>query len=368
MSMTQQSLKNSQLTMNRNFARNPIRAITAALLVGCASFSHAALEVRLAAATGKASASATAVQFTLINDSDAPVAVLKAQTPFYGVQGDLFSVDLKGAAAPYKGMLVKRGQPAADDYFTLAAHEVKSATLDLSASYAFNVDGVYSARFKQELSGAIDLRSRRDLPKQKSTADAVFLDVKDALPEAVLQPENASKALSLFFTNCSASQQSTINTAFTSARVYADTAKNYFAANTKTARYSTWFGPTSNAQRYDRVKTHYNNIFSALNTKQFIFECGSPNCPSSTTYAFVYANTPYRVHVCNKFWSTTNTGTDSRAGTIVHESSHFTVVAATNDTAYGQANAKALAISNPDQAAGNADNHEYFAENTPKQN
>jgi peptidyl-Lys metalloendopeptidase len=366
--MTQQSQNNSQLASNNALRRGSIRPVlAAALFVSFASFSHAGLEVHLAAASGKASA-ATAVEFTLVNDSDKAVAVLKAQTPFFGVQGDLFSVELKGAAAPYRGMLVKRGQPAADDYFTLAAHEVKSTTLDLSASYAFNVDGVYSARFKQELSGAIDLGSRRDLPKQKSSSDAVFLDVKGAVAEAVLQPETASKALSLFFTNCSASQQSSINTAFTSARVYADTAKNYFAANTKTARYSTWFGPTTNPQRYDRVKTHFNNIFSALNTKQFIFECASPSCPSSSTYAFVYANMPYRVHVCNKFWNTTNTGTDSRAGTIVHESSHFTVVAATSDFAYGKTNSMALAISNPDQAAGNADSHEYFAENTPAQN
>jgi hypothetical protein len=35
------------------------------------------------------------------------------------------------------------------------------------------------------------------------------------------------------------------------------------------------------------------------------------------------------------------------------------------DAVYGQSGAKALAISNPEQAVMNADNHEYFAENTP---
>ena len=45
--------------------------------------------------------------------------------------------------------------------------------------------------------------------------------------------------------------------------------------------------------------------------------------------------------------------------------SHFTVVASTNDDVYGQAGAKNLAITNPAQAVDNADNHEYFAENTP---
>jgi peptidyl-Lys metalloendopeptidase len=45
--------------------------------------------------------------------------------------------------------------------------------------------------------------------------------------------------------------------------------------------------------------------------------------------------------------------------------SHFTVVASTNDYVYGQTGAKNLAISDPSKAINNADNHEYFAENTP---
>jgi peptidyl-Lys metalloendopeptidase len=59
------------------------------------------------------------------------------------------------------------------------------------------------------------------------------------------------------------------------------------------------------------------------------------------------------------------TGTDSKAGTLVHEMSHFNVVAGTDDHAYGQSAAKSLALSNPDLALNNADSHEYFAENTP---
>ncbi len=346
-----------------------IRQSIAAMVLGCFAVSaYAQLEVRLAPAREKQVPTAsTVVEFTLVNNSEHPVAVLKAQTPFFGVQGDLFSIEFKGQAAPYRGMLVKRGQPAADDYFTLAPHEVKSTTLDLSASYAFNVDGVYSARYAQALSGAIDLSTRGEVAKSKSRADVVFLDVSGTIPEVLVQPINA-KALALQFTNCSTSEKTALNTAFTSARIYADTAKNYFAANTKTTRYKTWFGLTTDAQRYDRVKTHYNNIFSALNTKQIVFECGSAQCPSSSTFAFVYSNSPYRIYACNAFWNAANTGTDSRAGTIVHETSHFTVVAATNDFAYGQTAAKALAINDPNKAAGNADSHEYFAENTPSQN
>ena len=82
-------------------------------------------------------------------------------------------------------------------------------------------------------------------------------------------------------------------------------------------------------------------------------------------YAYVYSNQPYDIWLCNAFWSAPMTGTDSKAGTLVHEMSHFNVVAGTNDWAYGQTAAKNLARTNPSRAIDNADSYEYFAENTP---
>jgi peptidyl-Lys metalloendopeptidase len=69
--------------------------------------------------------------------------------------------------------------------------------------------------------------------------------------------------------------------------------------------------------------------------------------------------------VCKAFWSAPMTGTDSKGGTLVHEMSHFNVVAGTDDWVYGQSGAASLAVSNPSQAIDNADSHEYFGENTP---
>jgi peptidyl-Lys metalloendopeptidase len=68
------------------------------------------------------------------------------------------------------------------------------------------------------------------------------------------------------------------------------------------------------------------------------------------------------------YWSAPATGTDSQAGTLIHEMSHFTVVAGTDDLADGQTAAEALATSDPDSAIRNADSHGYFAENSPFQN
>jgi peptidyl-Lys metalloendopeptidase len=93
------------------------------------------------------------------------------------------------------------------------------------------------------------------------------------------------------------------------------------------------------------------------------------NCGCNQNYyAYVYPTRPYEIFVCRAFWSAPLTGTDSKAGTLVHEMSHFNVTAGTDDHVYGQAGAKNLAITDPDAALDNADSHEYFAENNPFQN
>ncbi len=135
------------------------------------------------------------------------------------------------------------------------------------------------------------------------------------------------------------------------------------ASRANSARYKTWFGSYTSS-RWGTVSNNFNKINSALNNQPLQFDCG---CTDSY-YAYVYPNQPYKIYLCNAFWSAANTGTDSKAGTIVHETSHFTVVADTDDIAYGQSAAKSLALSNPAQAVKNADSHEYFAENTPAQN
>jgi len=113
------------------------------------------------------------------------------------------------------------------------------------------------------------------------------------------------------------------------------------------------------------VRSHFNNLKSAIANQAYTFDC---TCTDSGTYAYVYPNDPYVVYLCGAFWSAPNTGTDSRAGTLIHESSHFDVVAGTNDWTYGQSSCKSLAKSSPKKAIDNADSHEYFAENNPAQN
>ncbi len=64
-------------------------------------------------------------------------------------------------------------------------------------------------------------------------------------------------------------------------------------------------------------------------------------------FAYVYPDRPYNIYLCKVFWQVPLSGTDSQGGTLIHEMSHFTVVADTDDYVYGQTGARALADTIP---------------------
>ncbi len=122
-----------------------------------------------------------------------------------------------------------------------------------------------------------------------------------------------------------------------------------------------WFG-TYSSTNLSTARSHFSKIANAYNTAALTLDC---SCKDSGTYAYVYPTQPYKIYLCGAFWNAPMTGTDSKGGTLIHEMSHFNVVAGTDDWAYGQSAAASLARSNPTRALDNADNHEYIAENNP---
>ncbi|KAK7024720.1 peptidyl-Lys metalloendopeptidase [Favolaschia claudopus] len=165
------------------------------------------------------------------------------------------------------------------------------------------------------------------------------------------------------YQSCNSDQQSTIATAVTAAKSYASESQSYLKSHTSsTTRFVTWFGTYTSAHQ-STVLTDFTKMVNA-DFSTFTFDC---SCNAPGFYAYVYPDEFGIVYLCPVFWRTTTTGTDSRAGTIIHESSHFFRIASTQDYAYGQAGSKQLAINDSNRAIANADNHEYFAENTPVQ-
>lgn len=293
------------------------------------------------------------VTVTLTNVSGHAVRLLKWNTPVDGIDDDVFTVTRDGAEVAYIGRHYKRAAPQAGDFVTLTAGESLTRTVSLAGHYDLSQTGSYTLRYAEE--------THQGVSQFRSNSVTLRIEGRpNIIPEA--QGERIVSAFSLSTASCTSSQASSISTAFNSAKTYASGALSYLTNTTpgNTSRYKTWFG-TYTSSGWSTAKSHYTSINSAFNNQAVVVDC---SCTSSA-YAYVYPTQPYRIYVCNAFWSAPNTGTDSKAGTLIHEMSHFNVVAATDDWAYGQSACKSLATSNPSRALDNADSHEYFAENTP---
>lgn len=315
---------------------------------------------------------------TVKNTSGEPAKLLRWYAPVGEMEEALFTITRDGQEVEYQGAHYKRMTPTAKDYVTIKPGQSLTGRFELSGVYDLSQTGSYEVRYNvatTNLFGDLDknmssLKAGTYEAEQSLKSDSANLwvnglSVTESLVQRAASTNPAPAAFGISFTGrCSNTRQAELRTAVTAAQNMSNGALGYLNAGTAGPRYTTWFGAYTST-RYATAKSHFTNIYSALTTQSLVLDC---SCKKNGTYAYVYPTQPYKIYLCGAFWNAPLTGTDSRAGTLIHETSHFNVVAGTDDHAYGQTNAKALAISNPDNALDNADNHEYFAENTPFQN
>jgi peptidyl-Lys metalloendopeptidase len=304
------------------------------------------------------------VRVTVTNTSASPVRLLAWALPLGDIEAPLFDVTRDGNPARYLGVRVKRAAPGPGDYIVLAAGASASSSVELSALYEMNITGAYTVRYH---SGALDLYGAQQAQgvagELQSEPVSIWIDAR--LPRGTVTPAPLppqAQPAGLSFNKCSNAQQGQVSTAANAALAMATDGEAYMHKNALAARYGTWFG-AADEQRAQLVMAHFGAIREAFASKPVTVDCGC----NKSYFAYVYPSRPYTIYVCKAFWSAPVTGTDSRGGTLVHEMSHFTVVAGTDDWVYGQTGAAGLARSDPAKAADNADSHEYFGENTPEQ-
>lgn len=304
------------------------------------------------------------INVTMTNTSGKDQLVAKWHTPFAEeLEEGLFEITRDGEKVPYLGAHYKRGTPTSADYFVLKAGKSYHGKVELSGVYDMSITGDYVINYKTGSMNLFqDASEKGELKSDKASfsVDGVYPRGYKAAAGGTINPAATGP---LNFSKCTTSQQSTITQAMAAAQTMANGSYNYTQAGTAGQRYTKWFGAYT-ASRYSTVKAHFAAIKDAFDTKPVTVDCGC----KKTYYAYVYPTQPYTIYVCKAFWTAPLTGTDSKGGTLVHEMSHFNAVAGTDDHAYGQSAAAALATSNPDQAVDNADSHEYFSENTPALN
>jgi peptidyl-Lys metalloendopeptidase len=144
------------------------------------------------------------------------------------------------------------------------------------------------------------------------------------------------------------------------ASLYIADAEKYLTTVTGSSeRYTTWFGEFAQTN-HDTVLNHYATIRKS-DVKTYTYDCACTE--DGDIFAYVFPDEFGHIYLCSQYIAANVSGTDSKAGTIVHESTHFTRNAGTKDIAYGKTRCQSLAITNATAAIGNADSHEYFAEN-----
>ena len=325
------------------------------------------------------------VRVTFTNHGKKPAKVLKWYTAADGIEDDLFNISRDGQTLRYLGAHYKRPAPHAGNYINIKPGQSVTHSAELSGVYDFSRTGDYTVQFNVKSGQLFDPAAahRQNHANTKvaslSSNDLMFWVEGRATNWAKSgtsngkrggngggggkpPPEPPSGERISFSGRCSNAEQSTILSAIDEAIAISSDASSYMNGNLGT-RYESWFGAAT-TQRASTVDSNFNKINSAMANEDITVDC---KCKQNY-YAYVYPTQPYKIYVCKAFWSAPLTGTDSKAGTLVHEMSHFDVVAGTDDVVYGQTGARSLAISNPDDAIRNADSHEYFAENTPNEN
>jgi peptidyl-Lys metalloendopeptidase len=300
---------------------------------------------------------------TISNPHKHTVRVLKWFTAAEGVEEPLFSVTRDGEPVAYLGAHYKRPAATGKDYISLKAGQSISYTVNLAEYYDLSQSGQYEVAYAVAAFNLFDEKGNAFQFRDSLSSEPVSMKAEGRPAKGKPTPPPPPPPGGTAFNACTVDQQNILVQARDQAKSYSNESRDYLNKkknSSGTPRYLEWFGAYT-ASRYDTAKTNFTAIADAMTNAGVTFDC---SCKQKY-YAYVYSNQHYNIYLCQAFWSAPLSGTDSKAGTLIHEMSHFDVVAATNDVVYGQAGARTLADTDPEAAITNADSHEYFAENNP---
>lgn len=342
------------------------------------------LETRLESLDWYGRSEALNIRFSLTNTTDQSLWLLRWQLPSPDMDANLLKVTRDGNPVAYLGPLVKRATPDDTDYVEVKPGETYAVLLDPSAFYDMTQQGSYAISFAplslQVRTRAPEvLRPRGAEPMLAFRESAPDIVKVDTLPTEKAQVAGTPATRFWFeglgnpnelmakpggstdpaFSKCTTTQIATATTA--KGNALSISRKALAALNTANPyNFVWWFGPATSSS-VSNIKGHFTKVEDAFANKSVVIDCGC----KQNYYAYVYPTQPYKIYVCKAFWSAPALGRDSKAGTLVHEMTHFNVVVGTDDYVYGATGAHNLALTDPAKAMDNADNHEYFAEDQP---
>ncbi|KIJ32707.1 hypothetical protein M422DRAFT_783363 [Sphaerobolus stellatus SS14] len=318
---------------------------------------------------------------TLINRGSTPLVLLR--TPgsilFPNVTNNFDIVHEYGGSPRFLGAQMKYSLDilAANNgsFLTLPPNTSLNITHDLSNLYDFSSTGkgiyhVHPARTLYEVSSAggipkpfpagsfssHSINLIEDVFNFKEARLENKLERRDTVPGDIVTPR---------FKSCSTEYQDATNDAIPIAKKYVADAVSYLATlDDSTPRFTTWFGDFT-THKYNFIQRNYEMLNATDAYQSWTYDCGCEE-GNAGIIAYVYGPEYGTIHLCPGFMAVGPVGTDSRAGSLIHESTHWAKTVNTLDYVYGQEGCKSLAEDDWRKAVRNADTYEYFAENVPE--
>jgi hypothetical protein len=129
-------------------------------------------------------------------------------------------------------------------------------------------------------------------------------------------------------------------------------------------KFEKWFGKSDDESKKKIQSTIEKMIELNKKTTTANLKKAEPEEQDDDTFAYLYPDDKtHTIYIDKAFCGASNTGKDSRAGTLCHEMSHFQDIGGMLDHQYPVADCKSLAEDDPDLALENANNFEYYLEN-----
>jgi len=384
--------------------------LSAMLLLGFAlpAVAEGKLEILLSQNASKTESETGRLLVNLVfrNTGDRPIEFPSSYVPPEdgGKLGlNLLSVKSGNSIADYQGLHV-RNISGSGSRAILGPGESLERTVDLSQSYLIAPNRSYSIsvrpllRFKDAISAEPSSVRSSDAEAKAATSNTI-----EVISGAVGSGAGLHRADTLDSAQhpCSQAQNDSISEAILNAGDLSLQAVKYTQSLLKyaspgytfdqTARYTKWYGAYGDPNNFSSPNGMINGRIAwrlnvnAIRLGKIQGKLPNPpvlsttcNCEASgavnpaTTIAWVNPSAPYQINICPNFFSLPAIGnsmaSDSKAGTILHEISHFNdgYTAGTDD--FGDpdqpvSEAKFMAANGRDLAADNAYNIEFYSEN-----
>ena len=252
-----------------------------------------------------------------------PARILKWLTPADGVDESLFTVTRDGQPVAYSGPTAKRPAATDSDYLAARAAARASATSSTSATSTTS-RGPAATRSPTTSRPTISSTRRARPPSAKDALASDTISVKAAgraakgKPPPPPPPWPGQARLQGVLGHTAVGAQRRPHAGEGIRRERGDLP----GANKQGPRYTTWFGAVDvRALQHRHLALHGDLRRDAGRGDHLRLQ------QQAERLRLRLPNEPYKIYLGSVYWSAPAIGTDSQAGTLIHEMSHFAVVA-----------------------------------------